>query len=235
MESYTERSDKLEKDAENMCHPTETVPYNSCYESLMEEERLRCEARELQDTARSIREKFKEIVEEGLPVPNGTLLRKAIISARKEKISFSIEQLLKACEVLFEDTPYIVFKSPKESRLYVIVLFWACDFQEENCSVLKHLDAVRKDVAVNGVEIKIDIDAVFAPPRYVLYLMDNCSGSAVRNRHLKLGNEEDKQLAAIRSILCNPCRRRITPTRVPLKRPCILQATIEEKKERLLN
>ena len=80
MESYTERFYKLEKDAKNICHPTETVPYSSCCESLMEEERLRCEARELQDTARSIREKFKEIVEEGLPVPNGTLLRKAIIS-----------------------------------------------------------------------------------------------------------------------------------------------------------
>ena len=45
--------------------------------------------------------------------------------------------------------------------------------------------------------------------------MDNCSGTAVRNRHLKLGGEEGKQLAAIMSILCNPRRRRIIPTRVP--------------------
>ena len=82
------------------------------------------------------------------------------------------------------------------------------------------------------MEIKIDIDAVFVPARYVLYLMDNCSGSAVRNRHLKLGDEKDKQLAAIMSILCNPCRRCITPTRVSLKRPCILQATINEKKKK---
>ena len=95
------------------------------------------------------------------------------------------------------------------------------------------MDAVQKEVAVDRVEIKIDIDAVFVPSRYVLYLMDNCSGTAVRNRHLKLGGEEDKQLAAIMSILCNPCRRRITPTRVPLERPCILQATIEEKKKTL--
>ena len=49
MESNTERSDKLEKDVENICHPMENVPYSSCYESQMEEERLRCEARELQD------------------------------------------------------------------------------------------------------------------------------------------------------------------------------------------
>ena len=61
--------------------------------------------------------------------------------------------------------------------------------------------------------------------------MDNCSGSAVRNRHLKLGGE-DKQLAAIMSILCHPCLRCITPTKVPLKRLCILQATIEEIKKK---
>ena len=94
------------------------------------------------------------------------------------------------------------------------------------------MNAVRKEVDVDGVEIKIDIDAVFAPSRYVLNLMDNCSGTAVHNRHLKLGNEDDKQLATIMSILCNPCRRRITPTRVPLKHPCILQATIEEQKKK---
>ena len=158
MESNTKRSDKLEKDAENKRHLTETVPFSSCYKSLMEEERLRCEARELQDTARSIREKFKEVFEESLAVPIGTLLRKAIVSARKGKLFFSIEQFLKTFEVLFEDTPYIVFKSPKESRPYVSVLFWACDPQEEKCSVLKHMDAVRKEVAVDKVEIKIDID-----------------------------------------------------------------------------
>ena len=62
------------------------------------------------------------------------------------------------------------------------------------------MDAVRKEVAVERVEIKIDIDAVFVPSRYVLYLMNNCSGSAVRNRHLKLGGAEDKQLAAIMRI-----------------------------------
>ena len=86
---------------------------------------------------------------------------------------------------------------------------------------------------MDRVESKVDIDAVFAPSRYVLYLMDNCSGPAVRNRHLKRGNEEDKQPAAIISILCNLCRRRITPTRVPLKRPCNFQATIAEKKQTL--
>ena len=77
----------------------------------MEEETLRCEARELQGTAQSIGEKFKEIVE-GFDVPTETLLKKSIVSVRKGKISFSIKQLLKACEALFEDTPDAVFKFP---------------------------------------------------------------------------------------------------------------------------
>ena len=71
----------------------------------MEEERLRCEVRELQDAARSIPEKFKEIVEEDFPVPNETLLRKAIISARKGKISFSIEQLIKPVKFYLKTRP----------------------------------------------------------------------------------------------------------------------------------
>ena len=45
MESYTERLDKLEKEAENIDHPKEGVPYIFCYESFMEEERLKWEAK----------------------------------------------------------------------------------------------------------------------------------------------------------------------------------------------
>ena len=159
------------------------------------------------------------------------MLRKGIVSAQNGKISFSIEQLLKTCEVSFEDTPYILFKSPKESRPYVTVLFWACALKEGKCPDFKHLDAIGKEVTINRVKIKIDVDAVFAPARYVLYLMDCCSGSAVCNSDLKLGGEEDNQLATTMSILCNPRRHRVTPIRVPLKRPCGLQGTIEKKKK----
>ena len=80
-------------------------------------------------------EKFKKI-EEGLAVPNGTLPRKTIVSVRKGTVSFSIEQFLKACEVLFENTLYIIFKSPKESRPNVTVLFWACDPRKRSVLVL---------------------------------------------------------------------------------------------------
>ena len=174
------------------------------------------------------RQRFKAIVDEGFGVPRRSLLRKAVISIRKGKVSFSIDQLLKACDVLFDEVPSIVFKSPKESRPYKTVFFWASDPREEKCSVLSHMEAVIMEEAVNKVDVKIDVDAVFAPSCYVLYLLDNSSGITVRNRQHKLGAEEEKQLTAIMSILCNP-RRNLNPTKLPTKRPCALQAETEEK------
>ena len=40
------------------------------------------------------------------------------------------------------------------------------------------MEIVKKEVAGDRVEVKIDVDAVFAPLCYVLYLMDNSSGTA---------------------------------------------------------
>ena len=59
----------------------------------MEKDRLRWEAKELQKTARNIREKFKAIVDEDFGVPNASLLRKAAITTQKEKLLFLIDQL----------------------------------------------------------------------------------------------------------------------------------------------
>jgi len=88
--------------------------------------------------------------------------------------------------------------------------------------VLGHFEAVKKEVAVDGISVKIDIDnAVIVPTRYVLFLMNNSSGTVVRNWQFKFGPEQEKQLTAILSVLCKPYRR-LTPARVPLKRGCAL-------------
>ena len=62
--------------------------HSSCSKSLEEEERLSCEAREFQGTAQSIRKKSKEIVEEGLPILNGTLLKEGNCFSSKIKDLF---------------------------------------------------------------------------------------------------------------------------------------------------
>jgi len=69
-------------------------PYQSCYETLLKEQCLTEQAKagkrkELQQKARSIREKFGVINAEGFAIPNFSLLRKAVISIRKGKLAFS--------------------------------------------------------------------------------------------------------------------------------------------------
>jgi len=96
--------------------------------------------------------------------------------------------------------------------------------------VLGNLEAVKKEVAVDGISVKIDIDNVFAPTRSV-FLMDNSSRTVVRNRQFKLAPKEEKQLTAILSVLYKPYRR-LSPTRVPLKRRCALESEVEEKKQK---
>ena len=103
------------------------------------------------------------MVDEGFEVPNGSLLRIAVKTIRKEKLSSAIEQLIKACEVLFDWLSYIAFKSPKETRLNITVLFRASNPCNEKCFVLRHIKAVRKEMAIDRVEVKIDVDTVFAP------------------------------------------------------------------------
>ena len=78
------------------------------------------------------------------------------------------------------------------------------------------MEAVKKEVAVDRVKVKIDVDAVFAPSCYVLYLMDNFSGITVRNRQHKLCAEE-KQRTVIMSILYNPRRNLYLTNKAPLR------------------
>jgi len=142
--------------------------------------------RRLQQKARNIREQYGVIIAECFAIPNSSLLRKAVISIRKGKLAFSWDQLHKACRVLFEETPYILFKSPKESRPYVTVLFWACDEVDIKCAVLSHLETVKKETTCLGLDFEIDVTSVFAPTRYLLYLLENSSDVSVENRQIKL-------------------------------------------------
>ena len=96
---------------------------------------------------------------------------------------------------------------------------------------VKPYGSCKKGGGSDRVEVKMDVEAVFAPSRYVLYLMDYPSGITVRSRQHKLGAEEEKQLTAIMSILCNS-RRNLNPTKLPIKRPCTLLAETEEKKRK---
>ena len=88
MQSYTNQADELYSQAPKVKVPDNICPYSSCYESLLEQERLLDSAREMETAAREIRNQFQAIADSGFPIPSSTLLRKAIISERKENLSF---------------------------------------------------------------------------------------------------------------------------------------------------
>ena len=55
MQSYTSAADDLYQQAEEIKHPDYFPPYTSCYETLLEQEDLFSQAREIESTAREIR------------------------------------------------------------------------------------------------------------------------------------------------------------------------------------
>ena len=171
----------------------------------------------MQAMARGIRAKFAHIVSSGFCIPSECPnMRKTIVTICKGKVSFSSEQLLRSIKLLLEDVPYIAFKSPKGLLPYVTVLFWVKEENNENCDVMKQVETMRREVAVDGLQIKFDVDAVLAPTRYVLYLYEKSSGFEFS----KAGLSEKKQFNAILNLILDPRRRKIQ--QIPVKRPCRL-------------
>ena len=66
METYTSQADDLCQEANEIEYPDYIPPYTSCYESLLEFEKIITRAREMESAARDIRKKFQEIATFGL-------------------------------------------------------------------------------------------------------------------------------------------------------------------------
>ena len=112
--------------------------------------------------------------------------------------------------------PYIAFKSPKGLLSYVTVLFWGKEENDENCDVMKQVETMRREVAVDGLQIKFDVDDVLAPTRYVLYLYEKSSGFEFSEAGFS--EKEEKQFNAILNLILDLQRRKIQ--QIPVKRPC---------------
>ena len=116
MEMYTSQADNLYQDANKIEYPDYVPPYTSCYKSLLEFEEIITRAREMESAARDIRKKFREIAASGLPIPSSLLLRKAIISVKRDKVMFSTDQLVQVVDVMMENLPYILFCPKSETK-----------------------------------------------------------------------------------------------------------------------
>ena len=119
METYTSQADDLYQQVNEIEYPDYVPPYTSCFESLLKFEEIIIRAREMESAARDIRKTFQEIAASGLPIPSSSLLRKAIISIKRGKVMFSMDQLVQVVDVMIENLPYIVFRPKSKTKEYV--------------------------------------------------------------------------------------------------------------------
>ena len=93
MQSFTNRADELYLEAENVKLPDYIPPFTSCYETLYQQVELIERARMMKESARQIRQQLQVIADSGFPLPTSPLLRKTVVSVKKDKVMFSSEQL----------------------------------------------------------------------------------------------------------------------------------------------
>ena len=194
METYTSQADDLYQEANEIEYPDYIPPYTSCYESLLEFEEIITRAREMESAARDIRKKFQEIATSGLPIPSSSLLRKAIISVKRGKVMFSMDQLVQVVDVIMGNLPYILFRPKSETKEYVVLLFWSTNMDDAACEVQK-----------NSSKLRCVVENVPTARRQFLYLLNNYIFLKVQKDdvcHLPPDNHE--QLETFVKLLTNP-------------------------------
>ena len=151
METYTSQADDLYQEANEIEYPDYIPLYTSCYESLLEVEEIITRARKMESAARDIRKKFQEIATSGLPIPSSSLLIKAIISVKRGKVMFSMDQLVQVVDVIMGNLPYILFRPKSE---YVVLLFWSTNMDDAACEVQKNMEIIKREVAVDQFQLR---------------------------------------------------------------------------------
>ena len=76
--------------------------------------------------------------------PTAILLRKVVVSVKKDKKLFSPEQLMKVVTLLMSSLPYILFRPKSETKDYVLLLFWATSQDDFNCALQKSVQKKNK-------------------------------------------------------------------------------------------
>ena len=205
METYTSQADDLYQEANEIEYPDYVPPYTNCYESLLEFEEIITRAREMESAARDIRKKFQEIAASGLTIPTLSLLRKAIISVKRGKVMFSMDQLVQVVDVMMENLPYILFRPKSETKEYVVLLFWSTNMDDAACEVQKKMEIIKQEIAVDQFQLRCVVENVPAARRQFLYLLNNYIFLKVQKDdvcHLPPDNHE--QLETFVKLLTEP-------------------------------
>ena len=167
------RRSTVYQEANEIKYPDYIPPYTSCYKSLLEFEEIITRAREMESAARDIRKKFQKIATSGLPIPSLSLLRKAIISVKRGKVMFLMDQLVQVVDVIRGNLPYILFRPKSETKEYVVLLFWSTNMDDAACEVQKNMEIIKREVAVDQFQLRCVVENVPTARRQFLYLLNN--------------------------------------------------------------
>ena len=202
MISFTAQADDLYRRAAEIKCPDVIPPFTSCYETLFEQEDFCFEARNMEAKAREIRQQFQAIADSGFPLPESTLLRKAVVSVKKGKLMFSTEQLQRVVALVMDKLPYFLFRPKSDTKDYVILLFWANSVDDTACQIQQNLKIIQQEVAVDGFQLRFNVESVPSPKRQVLYLINNYTLVTVQNDDFCLLPPDDhKQLVLFLKLL----------------------------------
>ena len=210
MQSYTNQADLLYREAEEINFNQElSSPYNFYCEPIMQQQLLYSEAREMENAARNIRRQFQEIASSETSTPSYTLLRKGVVSVRNGSCMFSVEQLSKVVDAVLGGFPYITFRPKSKTQHYVVVLFWATHTEDVNCQVQKKINVVKREIAVDGYDLRFLVESVLH--RQIYYLVKNYDCLCVQSDFAaSLSTDSLKELTS--------CQEMISKTKLSVKK-----------------
>ena len=130
------------------------------------------EARRMEKAARDIRKQFHEIANSGFLLPDSTFLRKAIVSVKRGKLSFSHEQLKQVVFMLMGELPYHLFRPKSDTKNYIILIFWSTSVEESGCKIQKKAKVFQEEVAAE-YQLRFKVENAPAPKRQIQYLINN--------------------------------------------------------------
>ena len=141
--------------------------------------------------------------------PAVTLLRKAVVSVKKDKKLFSPEQLTKVVTLLMGSLPYILFRPKSETKDYVLLLFWATSQDDSNCTLQKSVQNIKQEIMSDGFQLRFTVKNVTAPRRQVSYWVQNCLCLKTQNNDIcHLPSDSHEQLVNFLNLLQEPVKKR---------------------------
>ena len=213
MYSFTSLADEFRKQSEELQFSDYYPPFSNSYDVLLNQQDLLLKAQEMENSVRMIRSRFEEIANSSPKIPDSTLLRKAIVSVRKEKIGFSADQLEGVVALIMQKFPYILFKPKSKSKDYVVVLFWSSSINDQDCHIQAEATVIQKEIAVDLYELRFAVENVCNAKPQFFYLINNFRCVKVQNDDVyKLTSENHKQLQFFIEMIQSSSRKRKAET-----------------------